>query len=154
MLLAGASLAWRTGGSEPPGPPPYYEYDLSEFPPAAASILPGDIVRTPFRIRQVLPFMPSSGRYLYLALGGYPLRPDGQEDVRHPLLVVLPYEGYATRAKAGATWRVRGRAVLLRGTAEKAEGYLDPQLERDLAYIASRVNYWTRVTLWGLEVEG
>ncbi|MGI6081990.1 MAG: hypothetical protein ACOYEP_03875 [Limnochordia bacterium] len=109
----------------------------------------GRRIQLPIFVEQVLPFMPQGATHRYTVLGGYLLDPDGNTDRRMPIMVVFERAKLEWGVEPKDFVLIEGLVVMANETERVAATLLTPEQEKDLAYIAQRVNYWDRVTVLG-----
>lgn len=109
----------------------------------------GRKIEVPIYVEQVLPFIPQGDAHKYRVLGGYLLDADGNADRSLPLMVVFLRSSLEWGVKPKDTVLIEGLVVMANETERVAATLLTPEQEKDLAYIAQRINYWDRVTVLG-----
>ncbi|NLN18905.1 MAG: hypothetical protein GX162_06480 [Firmicutes bacterium] len=109
----------------------------------------GRRIQLPIFVEQVLPFMPQGDAHKYQVLGGYLLDTDGNADRRMPIMVVFERTKLEWEVSPKDFVLIEGLVVMANETERVAATLLTPEQEKDLAYIAQRVNYWDRVTVLG-----
>jgi hypothetical protein len=109
----------------------------------------GRRIEVPIFVEQVLPFVPQGDAHKYRVLGGYLLDTDGNADRTLPLMVVFLRASLEWGVKPKDTVLIEGLVVMANETERVAATLMTPEQEKDLAYIAQRINYWDRVTVLG-----